>query len=88
MSHFIVCYDIANPKRLQRVHRKAVAHAQFLQYSVYYLDGTRQQLQDMLDEIEQEIEPKEDDVRAYTVAPLKEAICLGRPWMPDDIYLV
>jgi CRISPR-associated protein Cas2 len=88
MGHFIVCYDIANPKRLGRVHRRAVSHARFVQYSVYYREGTQNDLQAMLDDIEKEINPKEDDVRAYAVAPLEEAICLGQPWMPDDIRLL
>lgn len=88
MACFIICYDIADPRRLQRVHRKAVSHAQFVQYSVYYLDGSRQQLQAMLDEIEAVLDLQADDVRAYSVVPLSEATCLGQPLMPDDVYLV
>lgn len=88
MAHYVVCYDIANPKRLQRIHRRAVAHAQFVQYSIYYLDGSRQQLQNMLDEIADEIDEKEDDVRAYSIHPISEAICLGKPLIPEEIYLV
>ena len=88
MSHFIICYDIANPRRLSRVHRRVVNHARFVQCSVYYLEGSRKDLQAMLDEIEQEINPMEDDVRAYAIAPLDEAICLGKPLLPDQIYLL
>lgn len=88
MAHFLVCYDIANPKRLGRVHRRAVSHAQFVQYSVYYLHGTQLQLQAMLDDIQEVINDAEDDVRAYTTSPLKEAIHLGCSWLPDDIVLI
>lgn len=88
MANYLVCYDIADPRRLQRVHRHAVRHAQFVQYSVYYLQGSEADLQAMLDDIAAEIHPKLDDVRAYAIAPLEEAFTLGRTWIPEGIYLV
>lgn len=88
MAHYLICYDIANPKRLGRVHRRAVKHALFVQYSVYYLHGDKVKLQAMLDEIQAVIDDAEDDVRAYTVAPLKDALQLGRSWLPDDVLLI
>lgn len=88
MAHYIICYDIANPKRLARVHRRAVKHAIFIQYSVYYLLGDRVKLQAMLDDLAAVIKNNEDDIRAYTIAPLSEAEQLGKPWLPDDLVLV
>lgn len=88
MAHYLICYDIANPKRLGRVHKHTVKCAQFVQYSVYYLDGSFNDLQKLMDNIAAEINEKEDDVRAYAIAPLQEAICLGQPLLPDDIYLL
>ena len=88
MAHYLMCYDIADPKRLTRVHRRAVNHAQFVQYSVYYMIGTPDDLQRLMDEIAAIIHPKEYDVRAYAIAPLNEAICLGQPLLPDDIFLL
>ena len=86
MGHFLVCYDIANPKRLGRVHRCAVKHAVFIQYSVYYLDGSIEQLSGFLNALEQIIDIREDDVRAYRVTPLNLATQLGREWMPEGIW--
>ena len=88
MSHYLVCYDIANPKRLGRVHRRAIRHALFVQYSVYYLEGDREQLQLMLNDLENVIDPGEDDIRAYTVTPLKECFTIGRNWLPEDLVLL
>jgi CRISPR-associated protein Cas2 len=87
MAHYLVCYDIANPKRLGRVHRIAVKHAALLQYSVYYLIGSKSDLDKMLSEIQEVIDDREDDVRGYTVEPLSEAIRVGVCWLPEDIYL-
>jgi len=87
MAHYLICYDIANPRRLGRVHRCAVRHALFVQYSVYYLHGSKQQLAALLDEISAEIDNAEDDVRAYTIAPLQDATLIGRSWLPPEILL-
>ena len=87
MSHYLICYDIADPKRLGKVHRRAVKHAACVQYSVYYLNGTTGQLNDMLSDIEEVIDDSLDDVRAYTVAPLRESIQVGVAWIPEDILL-
>lgn len=88
MAHYLICYDIANPKRLGRVHRRVVRHALFLQYSVYYLQGDKPDLQTALNDIKDVIDPMEDDVRAYTIAPLSEAFQLGVPWFPDEVVLL
>lgn len=88
MAHYLICYDIANPKRLGKVHRCAVKHALFVQYSIYYLEGNKVKLQAMLDELQMLIKQDEDDIRAYTITPLKEAIQLGQSWLPDDLVLV
>ena len=87
MAHFLICYDIANPKRLGRVHRRAVRHAAFVQYSIYYLVGSKSDLDAMLDEIQKVIDDDQDDVRAYAVQPLSEAIKVGVCWLPEDIFL-
>jgi CRISPR-associated protein Cas2 len=87
MAHYLVCYDIANPKRLGRVHRRTVTQALFVQYSVYYFCGTHDELKILLDQIQEVINNNEDDVRAYNVAPLDKAITFGKAWLPDEIYL-
>lgn len=88
MGHYLICYDIANPKRLGRVRRRALNHAAFVQYSVYYLRGDQLDLQSMLADIQAVIDDTEDDVRAYSVAPLNEAIQKGVTWLPEEILLL
>ncbi len=87
MAHYLICYDIANPKRLAKIHRIAVNHAVFVQYSVYYLNGDKSALDVLLNEMQDIIHETEDDIRAYTVAPLKDALKLGISWLPDEILL-
>ncbi len=87
MSHFLLCYDIRDKRRLARVHRVAVRHALPLQYSVFYLAGTARQLADLLTALTPEIDTARDDVRVYEVQPLNKASMLGRSFLPDGVWL-
>lgn len=87
MAHYLVCYDIADPRRLGRVHRRIVKHAIFIQLSVYYLQGDRQALAALLNDLQDVIDEDYDDVRAYSVRPLAEALQIGCPWLPEGIGL-
>ena len=87
MAHYLVCYDIADPKRLGRVHRSTVRHAAFVQYSLYYLIGSRADLEKMLRDIQDVIDYAQDDVRAYPVQPLSAAIRVGACWLPEGMFL-
>lgn len=85
MTHYLVCYDIANPKRLGRVHRRILKHAVFVQLSVYYLQGNERALAALLADLQEVIDEDYDDVRAYAVRPLSEAVHIGCPWVPEGI---
>ena len=37
---YLVCYDICDPKRLQKVHKKVKGYGEALQYSVFRCDLT------------------------------------------------
>lgn len=87
MAHYLICYDIADPKRLGRVHRCVVKRATFVQLSVYYLRGDRNELYQLLDSVEKLLEEKEDDVRVYMVEALDKAIQLGQSYLPEEVLL-
>lgn len=85
---FLVCYDVADPKRLGKVHRRVSALALPVQYSVYLFHGTPEQLDSLLDELSQIIDPAEDDVRVYPVPACLELAMGGRGLAAPDIFLV
>jgi len=87
MGNYLLCYDIADPKRLLRVHRLVVKHALFVQLSVYYFQGDETGLESLLCELNDKIDARYDDVRAYAVQPLSEALQVGCSWLPDGIGL-
>ena len=66
---FLICYDIANPRRLGRIHSHLKRHALPLQYSVYYYHASEHQLQLRLQELRALMDEHADDIRAYPVQP-------------------
>ena len=62
---FIIGYDIADPRRLQRVHREMCKHASPLEYSVFLLVGDDRAKELCLAKMSALIDVGEDDVRCY-----------------------
>ena len=84
---WLLCYDIANPRRLQRVHRVARRHATPLQYSVFHTIATRGEVRAMIHEIEEFIDPGQDDVRAYPLLTTAQPVTLGRSRLASGVML-
>lgn len=84
---WLICYDIANPRRLVRLHRFLKGVAQPVQYSVFHYEGSPARLGRLMQDIEQRIDTKEDDVRAYPVPNPVTLFTLGRGAMPSGVLL-
>jgi CRISPR-associated endonuclease Cas2 len=83
-ADYIISYDISNSKRLQRLARRVEKLAMRIQYSVYFAPSvTQERLFDIIDTINEFIDPEEDDVRIYTVVntgyALGQAVDLDEP---------
>ncbi|CAK0741769.1 CRISPR-associated protein Cas2 [Gammaproteobacteria bacterium] len=74
----ILCYDIADPKRLGRVHRYMVSQGIPLQYSVFLLRANKPQVQRILDRLSEIIDDRKDDIRVYPLPTEVDVVCLGR----------
>lgn len=84
---WLICYDIADPRRLQRVHRVARRHAIPLQYSVFHTIATRHEVLGMLHDIEEHIDPRQDDVRAYPLLTAARPVVVGGDFLASGITL-
>lgn len=62
---FLLCYDIREPKRLQRAHRFVSKHALALQYSVFLITQKSKAIA-TFNWLKKHL-PDEDDVRLYEV---------------------
>lgn len=85
MSEFVICYDIANPKRLGRLHRYLKKIAVPLQYSVFLFVGDDRQLDRCLKHATSLIDEKEDDLRGYPLPARGFKARLGKPALPEGI---
>ena len=62
---YLIGYDIADPKRLQRIHRRMTNYATPIQYSIFLFEGSEKLLTQCLTEVMQIFNQKEDDLRFY-----------------------
>lgn len=85
---WLICYDIANPRRLGRVHRCVKKHAIPIQYSVYLAQASANQMQDILREIEHIIDPKQDDIRIYPIPKNPNITLIGQAPLLDGFDLI
>lgn len=83
----LVCYDIADPRRLGKVHRHLREQGLPLQYSVFSVRLSQRQQAALLAELAGLIDADEDDVRLYPLPDAGERIHLGQQSFPDDIFL-
>ncbi|CAN5810956.1 hypothetical protein BH20ACI4_BH20ACI4_15630 [soil metagenome] len=59
---YLVCYDISNPKRLQKVHKKMKGYGDALQYSVFCCDLTASEKTILWSELHALINHREDQI--------------------------
>lgn len=85
---YLVCYDIADPKRLTRVHRFVSKHAAPLQYSVFMAEMNASALDLLLACVAGLIKQVEDDVRIYPLPDSIQFATLGRSSLPDGVIAV
>lgn len=70
VSSYLVCYDIADPKRLVRIYRYMRGCGIHMQYSVFFCRLSYPQLEQLKKDLKGYIKEDEDDVRIY---PLPES---------------
>ncbi|QWF71546.1 CRISPR-associated endonuclease Cas2 [Methylomonas paludis] len=84
---YLIAYDIANPRRLGKVHRLLKKQGLPVQYSVFTVVMKRRRLLGLLDNIGSLIAVKEDDVRCYRLPSRAACVMLGRQYFPEDVLL-
>ena len=83
----LVCYDIADPKRLRRVHKFLKEEGIPLQYSVFLVRTTPTERQALLEKLQQFIDERQDDLRIYPISSTLEFIALGRQQLDPAMLL-
>ena len=81
----LIAYDIANPRRLVRLHRALKRFGIPIQYSVFHAHLSEAGICEVADIITSIIDPKADDVRLYRLPRDGWACNLGRSVLPLGI---
>lgn len=84
-EYFVIGYDIADPRRLQRIHRAMSKFAAPLEYSVFLLVGSATDKDRCLSTIADLMELDEDDVRCYPLPSRGFQSRIGRASLPNGI---
>ena len=84
---WLVCYDIRDPRRLRRVHRRLRAEGATVQYSVFGVHADDRAMQRLLAELLTLIDAREDDVRAYHLPERCAVWTLGVQHLPDGVHV-
>jgi CRISPR-associated protein Cas2 len=89
MQHYLICYDIKNPKRLRRVYKYAQNYALHLQKSVFGMEMTLRQRNELAIALAQLIQ-REDDIRIYATEPVNHFQWYGvrTQFSDEDIKLL
>ena len=85
---WLVAYDIADPRRLQRVHRALCEHAVPVQYSVFAARCSAAKLGSIRASLATLIRNREDDVRFYPVPEPAQLVVYGRRALPEGLRLL
>lgn len=86
-KNWLLCYDIADPRRLGRIHRYMVRAGIPLQYSVFRLKVDDAELEGIIDQLEALINPSQDDIRIYPLHRKPKAYTMGNTFFPEGIML-
>lgn len=84
---WLVTYDIANPKRLSKVFRYLKKQGTHLQYSVFIVAANSHQIKLIMQGLEDIINAKHDDVRAYKIPAKNWHVTIGASILPDGTLL-
>ena len=85
--HYIIAYDISNPKRLRKVHRVVKEYAMSLQHSVFIAPFDSILLNEMVQRLNDIIKPSQDDIRIYPLSNSNVPEIYGNRKLPDGIFL-
>lgn len=85
---WLLAYDIRNRRRLGRLHRFLRKIALPVQYSVFFLRASPSDVGRLVPDIEDLIDPAEDDVRIYRIPEPALVTVKGRCILPTDVLLL
>ncbi|MDA8192308.1 MAG: CRISPR-associated endonuclease Cas2 [Gammaproteobacteria bacterium] len=85
---WLVAYDIADSRRLQRVHRYLKTEGMPVQYSVFLVETSPARMGRIRIGLAALVNPRRDDVRIYPIPMDLDIVSLGRSTWPAGMQLL
>lgn len=82
---WLIAYDITLPRRLGRIFRFLKKHAIPVQYSVFYFEGSSNDINSLINDLLKIINIKTDDVRIYPIPLNISYNTIGKSSFPEGI---
>lgn len=87
-ENYLVCYDIADEKRLRNVFKYIKQFGLHLQYSVFYCRFTWKELEKFKAGLKEIIDRKKDDIRIYPLPSELKVLIMGcGDRIPDGVNI-
>lgn len=86
--NWLIAYDIADPRRLRRVHRFLCSQAVPVQYSVFATRATPMKTGLIRAGLAEIIDAGEDDVRIYPVPEPANLAVFGKKALPEGLSVI
>jgi CRISPR-associated protein Cas2 len=84
---WLLSYDIANPRRLVRIHRLVSESGLSLQYSVFYFFSSAREMRGLKEVLRRKIDPRRDDIRIYPLPRRIQVDTLGKAPVAEGVLL-
>ena len=81
---WLICYDIADPRRLARVARYLEKHGIRLQYSVFIVKADQAAVDSISNDLAELIDARHDDIRFYPLANDSRGVFIGSQSIAPD----
>lgn len=81
----LICYDIADPRRLQRIHRRIKRDGVAVQYSIFQCDLDDLHFARLVADLKCLVDPRSDDIRIYGPRQDAPVMWIGRPCHAEGI---
>ncbi len=85
---WLIGYDIAEPKRLKKIHEYLKKIAIPVQYSLFFTESSARDIDKLSKVLAAAINPKHDDIRIYLLPLHTDIVYYGKRILPEGLLLL
>jgi len=86
-SYYVVAYDITEPKCLIKINKILKSYGISMQYSVFLVPLNKKLCIQLMSELDEFLNKKNDDIRIYPLPAKPDMILLGNQQIPDGVFV-